>query len=260
MLELDLEVPDRLRGLGARAERQVPYALSLALDRTAEERQEAQRAEMRRAYTIRRPWVLQGVKIPRGGFATKGHLAVTLGIDPARDFLTKLEAGGRKRPRDGGSVVVPQGARRNKADVVPTGERPRSFQFTTGRSSLASRVTVMRGNRGTVMIRYPDGRGYVLQRTARRGRRRIREHERRERPKVARTECDDRRAEIDVQLAELRLARELGSALDAGEVRAAAEEAVRVRGVVTALATEFAPLIAERCRCSLREASAALAW
>lgn len=170
MLELELEVPERLRGFGERAERQVPYAVSLAMNRTAEEAQEAQRVAMRREYTIRRPWVLQGIKIPRGGFASKQNLSVTIGVDPARDFLTKFERGGKKRPRRGGrSIAVPEGAKRNKQDIVPKSQRPRSFEFTRGSSSLATRVTVMRGNRGTMMIRYPDGRGFIFQRVRRRG-------------------------------------------------------------------------------------------
>jgi phage terminase Nu1 subunit (DNA packaging protein) len=87
----------------------------------------------------------------------------------------------------------------------------------------------------------------------------IRTHERRERKRLSRSEADERRAAAEAELAELKLARERADVVPAAAVLAAAEdEAARVRGVLTQLHTEFAPLVAARLTCGLRDASAVL--
>lgn len=149
-------------------QRQVPFAMSLALNRTAEEIQTAQRGELRSNFTIRRPWVEQGVKIARQNRSTKEKLSVSIEIDPSRSFLTKFEAGGTKTPR-GRSITVPHGAKRNKSDVIQKGERPRSFQFVQAASSLKTRTTIYKGLKRTFMIQRPDGSGLILRRMGRRG-------------------------------------------------------------------------------------------
>jgi hypothetical protein len=87
----------------------------------------------------------------------------------------------------------------------------------------------------------------------------IREYERRDRPKMGASEANERRAAAEAELAELKLARERGDVVPASAVLAAAEdEAARVKGVVTQLASEFAPMLAARLGCGLRDASAVL--
>lgn len=87
----------------------------------------------------------------------------------------------------------------------------------------------------------------------------MREHERRERPAVKRTDADDRKALADAELAELKLARERADVVPAVAVQAAAEdEAARVAGVLSQVPSEFAPLVAAELGCGLRQASAVL--
>jgi hypothetical protein len=87
----------------------------------------------------------------------------------------------------------------------------------------------------------------------------LRGHERRERKRVDGSDAISRRAEADAELMELRLARELGDVVLASEVYAKAEqEATRVRAIVAQLASTYAPLVATRLACGLRDASAAL--
>ena len=87
----------------------------------------------------------------------------------------------------------------------------------------------------------------------------LREHERRSRPKIGASEANERRAAAEAELAELKLARERGDVVPAAEVQAAAEdEAARVAGVLSQMASEFAPMVAARLGCTLRQASAVL--
>lgn len=87
----------------------------------------------------------------------------------------------------------------------------------------------------------------------------LRDYERRERPKIGRSESDERRAAAEAELAELKLARERGDVVPAVAVQAAAEdEAARVAGVLSQVPSEFAPLVAAELGCGLRQASAVL--
>jgi phage terminase Nu1 subunit (DNA packaging protein) len=87
----------------------------------------------------------------------------------------------------------------------------------------------------------------------------LREHERRQRPRIGAGEAQERRAAAEAELAELRLARERADLILAADAQSAAEdEAVRVGGVVSQIPTEFAPLLAQRLGVTLRQASAVL--
>lgn len=88
----------------------------------------------------------------------------------------------------------------------------------------------------------------------------LRERERRDRPgRIDASKVGERTREIELELAEIKLARELGSVVPTEEVAAAAEEeATRVRSALTQMASTHAPLVAARLGCGLREASALL--
>lgn len=159
-----VQISDFMRSLFAD---QVPFAVSTAINRTARDFQDAQRDLMRDRFTIRRPWVLQGVKINRGDFATKTKLEARVHIDPARDFLVKFEEGDTKRPR-GSRIAVPKEARRTKTGVVSRSQRPRALRFV--QHGEGARAVVYRGEKRTFMILRPGGRGEIFQRFGRRGR------------------------------------------------------------------------------------------
>lgn len=75
---------------------QLPFATSLALNRTAKAVQDAIRAGLRERFAIRRPWVVQGITIPKFSDKRDRPMQVTVAIDPGRAFLGKFEAGGTK--------------------------------------------------------------------------------------------------------------------------------------------------------------------
>jgi phage terminase Nu1 subunit (DNA packaging protein) len=87
----------------------------------------------------------------------------------------------------------------------------------------------------------------------------LRERAARDRGRVDANKVGERTREIEMELAELKLARELGTVVPAGEVQAAAEEeAVRVRGLLTQMASQHAPMVATECACDIRTASRVL--
>lgn len=148
---------------------QFPFATSLAINETAKDFQAEQRAGMEERFTIRRPFVLRGVRISK--FSTKRDLSAHVEIDPSRSFLFKFEEGGLTRPR-GTRFAIPDEVRRTKAGVVSRVLRPRALSFR--RWGSGPKAEVFRGERRTFMIRTRGGRGVIAQRIGRRGRSRVR--------------------------------------------------------------------------------------
>lgn len=142
---------------------QIPFATSLAINTTAKEFQREQREGLKDRFTIRRRWVLTGIKINRGDFATKRKLVARIHVDPARDFLTKFEEGGIKRPT-GTRLAIPHAVRRTATGVVSRSFRPRALRFREVGGGMA------KGEKRTFLVRAPGGRGAILQRFGRRGR------------------------------------------------------------------------------------------
>ncbi len=134
-LGLTLDASDATTYL-ERAERQVPFAAALALNRTAEEFQQAQQQGLQQRFTIRRPWVLQGIKIDNADRATKTKLEVIVKVDPSRDFLDKFEQGGVKTARSGGNLALPETKGPNAGfapgQVIPASQRPRALLAAGG--------------------------------------------------------------------------------------------------------------------------------
>ena len=85
-------------------ERQLPFAVSLALNRVANQAQVAERENLKRSFKLRREsFVLKGVKISKQDRATKSSWRVTiqLAYPDDRHFLDQHEVGGY-RTRYGG--------------------------------------------------------------------------------------------------------------------------------------------------------------
>lgn len=117
-IELDPKpLADALREVG----RQVPFAMSVGLNRTADEIQVAIRQGLRQHFTLRRPAFIEQTiyRKPGEDFAKKDSLQAGVRINPERDFLAKFEEGGRKTPQPGRkTLAIPVGVKRNKFDVV----------------------------------------------------------------------------------------------------------------------------------------------
>lgn len=143
--------------------RQVPFALAKAINDSLLDGQKAQRTHMAEAFTIRRkPFVERSVKVTQ--FANKNTVTGELAIEPpggeARaDLFTKFETGGKKTPREGGSIAIPitgTPIKRTARSVIPQAKRPRQI--------LAQPES---GEARYVLIRRDDGSGLIVQRRGR---------------------------------------------------------------------------------------------
>ena len=155
-VDIDRKALDRR--LTAIEERQIPFALSKTLNKTAIQIQEGIRKGMEERFTLRRKtFVLRGIKIERQAFATKKRLqAVRIHVDETRtDFLNKFEEGEEKRAHTGRRFVAPSSeVFRLKSGIIPRSQRPASFKFDTAG----------RGSRGTFVVQGRDGRRFIFQR------------------------------------------------------------------------------------------------
>lgn len=119
IIDIHVDVTSAVAFFNDLQQRQLPFALSLALNRTAEDGQAAVRRHLTEAFTLRRKaFIERTIKIETRDRASKTKLFVDVGVDPTRDFLAKFELGGLKTPRSGKSLAVPIDVKRNKADVV----------------------------------------------------------------------------------------------------------------------------------------------
>lgn len=90
------------------AARQIPFAMSRALNREAFQIRNDVRAGIEQRFEIRRRWVVTGVQVPKGGTATKTKLVAEVEVERQRArFLSKFEKGGRVAARAGGLFWAP---------------------------------------------------------------------------------------------------------------------------------------------------------
>lgn len=185
-MEITVDTRDLIKGLNDFEQRQVPYALSNTLNDVAKLTQYRVRQRMGSIFTVRRKqWVDNNVKITN--FAKKGDLRAAVQIQSPgggnrSDILAKFEDQTTKAPKSGRSIAVPVEAKRNKADIIAKGARPKAFNFRRvgGSKALSHNVTqrikggigrgaleVYEGDKRTVMIRNAQGKGVILQRVGR---------------------------------------------------------------------------------------------
>lgn len=142
-----------MRQLDDFAKRQVPFAMSRALNDTAREIQRDIRFEMPRNFKIRRQWVLKGIQVKP---STKRDLrAMVFSKDK---FMGRQEYGGDKASRDtrvwrfGNKVAVPLPAAKggSKSGIVPKRFWPENLpdpfvlKAKDGREYLAIRAKAKR--------------------------------------------------------------------------------------------------------------------
>lgn len=145
---------------------QLPFATSLALNRTAKVVQEALRAHLSEAFMIRRSWVLQGITIPKFSDKHDSPMMVRIELDPSRAFLAKFEAGGVKRGSPVMPIAIPSTALRpNFGYVPPLALYPKNLRLDTrrgitGRLGKHEHITA----RGVTQLKGKD-RTFVLDQT-----------------------------------------------------------------------------------------------
>lgn len=144
---------------------QLPFVESLAVNDTAKDFQQKQRARMMAAFEVRRASFLnQSVKLKpfadRRARVREAKVAIDSPGD-RDDIFAKFEDPGIKTPTAGRSLAIPQGDL--AGTVIRKSQRPKSYNFQL-RGQKAG-TAVYTGRRGTYMIRsLATGRGVVFQR------------------------------------------------------------------------------------------------
>ncbi|WP_306600748.1 hypothetical protein [Geothrix sp. 21YS21S-2] len=146
---------------------QFPYAFSLALNRAANDGQEAERGRIKGQFNIRREsWNMRGIKIMKSDRASKTRWSVIIQVAPEADYLNKFEEAGIHEPMGGRQFVWIPNPKVWKNGIVPKEDplRPSKLKFTRDPHGR------MEGNLGTYMIkRRSDGATLVMQNTGKTG-------------------------------------------------------------------------------------------
>ncbi len=109
---------------------QIPFATSLAINRQATAVRDAIRVHLQEAFTIRRPWVVQGVQVTHVSDKHDVPIYATVAIDPQRAFLAKFEAGGAKAGSPELPIAIPSAALRpSSTDVPPLALYPKNLRL-----------------------------------------------------------------------------------------------------------------------------------
>jgi len=139
------DVVEQLAGLDG----QMRFAMSKALNATANDAQRAIQDSLASRFTLRRPeFIKRTIKRNKGDFATKEMLVASVRIDPTRDLLAKFEDGGMKVPTNGRAIAIPtEHVRRTKAQIVQASQRPRPL-IASGKGFSKSGRLLMRIGRG----------------------------------------------------------------------------------------------------------------
>lgn len=122
-LSVQTDIEQAIRKLQSIAEaQQLRFAVAAALTDTAKQGQAEVKANMPRRFTLRRQWVVSGIRIKP---ATKADLeAWVYSKDP---FMGRQEQGGIKRPKEDQHLAVPYQARRNPRSLIRTADLPRNL-------------------------------------------------------------------------------------------------------------------------------------
>lgn len=160
---LRVEGADEINELLKQLPRKALFGVSIGMNRTMDEAQDAIRKRVANKFTLRRKTFMEQTIYrrpglwPNGDFANKDNPhSAAVRINPNRDFLAKFEEGGSKRPRGGGvggagdkdralAVPVLGGARTSKGAVVPTKYTLKALFFK--QQSKASQAASVYGQR-----------------------------------------------------------------------------------------------------------------
>lgn len=183
-ISITFDIDPLMRELSDTGKKQVPFALALALNRTAEEMQEAVRQRIfARGFVIRSAatarFLSNAIKIRRSDRATKTQFRAAVRIESSgkgggrAGLLGFLEEGGVRYSQFaiGSGVVFGPGSVAVPIRPTPSTQVPRNlYPAQTGlqeRRSISGGLTKasLRGKRRTFVVRTRPGEGLVLQRT-----------------------------------------------------------------------------------------------
>jgi hypothetical protein len=149
-----------------RAQDQLPFAISLGLNRLANAGQAAEQAQMRHVFKLRREqFVVRGVKINKVDRATKTswRVVIQLAYPDSRPFMDQHEKGGFRTRHGGRFLWQPnQQVFRSKVIAASNPLHPRNLHMhKTDKGQI-------KGDQRTFMVKTASGQRLVLQREDRR--------------------------------------------------------------------------------------------
>lgn len=159
MIGIGVDVSGALSTIDVVKDKQVPFAVALALNWTGNDAQAAERYRLKENFILRRQaFNLQGIYISKQDRATKSSWRVVIQVQADRDYLDRFEAGGYHLPEHGRWIWKPNPqVFRNR--IIPAGDplSPKGLKFQkVGRA--------MEGNERTFMVKSNKGLPLVLQR------------------------------------------------------------------------------------------------
>lgn len=138
MISMQLDVSKAISRLTDVEQRQIPFAMSKAINNTATQFQDAMRRGIASRFILRRPnFILNTVKIARGNFATKTKMTATVSIGGSEEknrrggILARFEEGREKRTLDPyHPIAVPtREVRASPAELPPRNLYPKNLRL-----------------------------------------------------------------------------------------------------------------------------------
>jgi len=139
-------------------EKQVPFAVALALNWSANIAQGAEQNRLKARFKMNRAaFTLQGIKIENADRATKTTWRVVIQVQANRDYLNKFEKGGYKLPTHGRWIWMPNPAV-FKGKIIPENMRPKALQFHQVGMNLVGlqRAFIVKGKGGPLVLQRVD--------------------------------------------------------------------------------------------------------
>lgn len=127
MLTVDVDTKQLANSLLRAPRNQVPFAVAMALTRTAQGIQQQLKQDVDKRFTLRNNFVRNAIRFDK---ATKRDLSAVVGVATSArydtDFMERQEFGGLKTPR-GRHLAIPVEAGRGKRGIIRKSQRPRAL-------------------------------------------------------------------------------------------------------------------------------------
>lgn len=145
MIRINAQIDNELAAV---ATKQVPFAASLALNKTAIGARNAVRGNLPKRFKLRNQWTMRGIQAT---MSTKGNLTALV---TAPGYMQIQETGGQRTSQPGRTLMAPAEALQT-GRVVPKKKRPRAL--------LADKAFIlqMRGGDAGVFLRYGKKRSSI---------------------------------------------------------------------------------------------------
>lgn len=131
--------------------KQIPYAISGALNGVAFRAQRAIRANLKKKYTLRNKYTEKSIRVEK---AKKNNLQSIVGTEA--DYLLEHETGGIFKNKKSRNYSVPQQVRRTKRGIVSKSKYPSRLK------SKNIRLTNAKNRKGKILLQFQKGKKPIV--------------------------------------------------------------------------------------------------